>query len=180
MNSTLFGKVLNIELIESNKSVPETIKCLREQIGGSRSIIHNNIGIFFDCSKKGKITVYNYFKHHRGLRKLNTYYVSGNVISKDNKTNIKITSVYNRFDICLQVLSIIVFVILTPILLIFKAHIEGIPFIPFLITCFVFFIIAIIDSINVILIRQKCGSEIVKLMENEIKKRVQNIERWDK
>ncbi len=51
--------------------------------------------------------------------------------------------------------------------------------IPALLASFVVFIIAIINSINITLLRKRQGLKIVKLMENEIKKRVENIERWD-
>ena len=103
MKTTIFRKVINEELIEVNKSVPETIKCLRQQIGGSHNTIPNDMGIFFECSKNGKISMYSYFKQYRGLRNLDIYYVSGNVISKDNKTYVKIISVYKKTDILLRI-----------------------------------------------------------------------------
>ena len=179
MKSTIFKKVLNEELIEVHKSVPETIKCLQAQCGGSHDSIPNDMGIFFDCSKNGKISVNSFFKHRRGLRYLNIYYVGGNVFSRDNKTYVKITSVYKKTDIVLQILLIVLLIILAPIYIFLKSYVEGIFIVPAFIAASIIFIFVIIDSIHTTILRQKCGIEIIKIMENEIRKRLQNLERWN-
>ena len=177
MKSTIFRKVLKEEFIEVNKSVPKTIQYLREIAGGARHKVDNEeIFIFVECSKKGKISVESSFGHSRDIRCLYLFYVYGKVIFKDNKTYVKITSVYKKMDIWLRAL-VLLFII--PITLILKLCIDGILFIPAIIAASVVFIILTIDTIKTTSIRKKYGLEIVKLMEDEIKRRVKKIERWE-
>ena len=180
MKSTLFRKVLKEELIEVNKSVAETINCLCEQLcGEEHKVADNYLSIYFSGLKNGKISVRSSFGRYRDFRfgSLQAYYVYANVISQDNKTYVKITSVYNKLDIWLRIIIIVLF---TPLVVILKLISDGLLFIPAIILCGVVFVIFMIEAIEVTLIRKNHGLKILKLMENAVKKRVQNIERWDK
>ena len=94
MKYTIFREVLHEEFIEVNKSVPETIKCLCEQSGVCNIHTINGIRLFFKCSKKGKISIESSYRHREGLFPI--YSVYGSVISKGNKTYVKIFSVYKN------------------------------------------------------------------------------------
>ena len=180
MKSTIFREVINEELIEVNKSALETIQYLREQSIVSHISKPDNIRVYFKCSKKGKISVVSGFGPHRDLSGFcYIYYVYGSVISKDNKTYVKITSVYKKSDIWLRSLLLVLLILIAPILLLLKTYIEVTFFVPALIASFIVFFIGIIDFIKTTSFRKRDGLVIVTLMENEIKKRVQNIEHWD-
>ena len=176
MKSTIFREVLNEEFIEVDRSVPETIQYLREQSGTCHFSTSNDIRIYFECSKKGKLFVSSNVDAHRGVSELgHIYCVYGNVICKNNKTYIKITSVNKKFDVWLRRLLLILVI---PIFIV-KICLEGHLYIPALLCSFIVLIIGMIDLINTTSIQKNRGLEIVELMENEIKRRVRNIERWD-
>ena len=60
MKSNIFREVLNEEYIEVNKSVSKTIQYLSEISGPVIESLPDDICISFNCSKKGKITVWSY------------------------------------------------------------------------------------------------------------------------
>ena len=179
MKTTIFREVINEELIEVNKSVPETIKCLRETCGVSRPSQKDEMSICFECSKKGKILVTCYYGHHRDIRGLYLYYVYGDVISKDNKTYIRMTSVYKKADMWLRFLLLILLLFLFPIYIITESYINGFFFIPAIVISLLIFMAAMIDTIKITCIRQNDGLNSIELMKNAIKRRVKNIECWD-
>ncbi len=165
---------MNEEFIEVNKSVNETIQYLCEQSGKCHTSTSNDIQMYFECAKNGKFVVTSSFGHSReGLCPI--YHVYGRVISENNKTFVKITSVYKKSDILLRSLLLILIVSL----FILKICIEASLYILAIIASFFVLCIVIIDYIKTTSIRKRYALEIVELMENEIKKRVQNIERWD-
>jgi len=178
MKTTIFKEVLNEELIEVDKSVPETIKRLQETCGISRPSQKEEMNICFKCSKKGKIFVTRHFEQHRDIRGLYLYYVYGEVISKDNKTYIRIISVYKKSDIWLRFLLLILSFFLFPIYVLTKSYINGF-FVPAIVISLLIFITTLVDTIKITSIRKEDGIKSIEIMENAIKKRVKNIERWD-
>ena len=103
------------------------------------------------------------------------YYVYGNVISKDNKTYVKITSVYSRSDIWLRM----IFTALAIPLFILAIYIKGVYNIYAFLASAAVFVIGTADLCMSTFVRRNKKSEIIALMENEIKRRVKNIEKWD-
>ena len=173
MKYTIFSEILNEEFIAVNQSVPETIKCLCEQSGTSYANTANGLKLYFYCSRKGKISVKSSYYHREGLFPI--YYVYGNVISKDNKTYVKVLSVYRKSDIWLR--AIVSFLIIP--LIILSLCLNKVLYLPAVLISFIVAIIGIIDFIKATSIRKKCAFKAVKIMENEIIKRVKNIEHWN-
>ena len=60
-----------------------------------------------------------------------------------------------------------------------KICLDEVLYFPALLVSFIVVLIGIIDFIKTTSIRKNRGLEIVKLMENEIIRRVENIEYWD-
>lgn len=167
MKSKIFKEVLNEEYIEVNKTVPETIRCLCEQSNFSR-----DNDVYFECTKKGEIRTLC------SSVKFPIYRVSGDVFSKDGKTYVKITSVYNKWDIFDRVFSMVLNILpyAALILILCFGKIND----PYLFALAVAGVaIGIIMPIFKMKRRRKRGPELVEKMENEIKRRVKNIERWD-
>jgi len=187
MKKSIFRDILNEEYIEVNKSVSKTIQCLREQSGRCRDSVPNNINdkiqVYFECSKDGRICIENMF---RGIKRdrYRMYYVYGNIVSKDNKTYIKTISFYKKSDIWvhgfLLVLLFVAFLLLLTleITLMLKTSVHEV-YILAAVVSFIIFLIVTIYPIKAIFIRKKHGIELIELMEKELKKRVQNIERWE-
>ncbi|MBO4732977.1 MAG: hypothetical protein J5662_00730 [Clostridia bacterium] len=175
MKSSIFKEVINEEYIEVNRSVADTIRCLCEQSGGCHSETPDGLKLYFDCTKKGKMYVTSGAGGKSIRSTYQLYYVYGNVISKDNKTYVKITSVYSRSDIWLRM----IFTALAIPLFILAVYIKGVYNIYAFLASAAVFVIGTADLCRSTYIRKKQKTEIVALMENEIKRRVKNIEKWD-
>lgn len=173
MKSTIFREVLNEEFIEINKNIHEAIQCLYEQSGVCYISKIDGMKMFFHCSKKGKISMESSFYRREGLFPI--YSVYGSVVSKNNKTYVRIFSVYKKSNVWIR--SILLF-LLIPIFIL-MIYLDKVLYFPAILISLMVIIIGIIDFIKTTSIRKSRGFEIVKIMENEIKKRVENIERWD-
>lgn len=183
MKSTRFIEILDEELVEVNKSVPKTIQCLQEQEGLCRSASPDNSRMFFECSDKGELSVAiendgtaRSRIHTRGMFQF--YYVYGKVISQDNKTYVKITSLYKKLDIlkCCFLLAFII--LLLPLLILYVLLNIGFNILA-LAAVIMVYMISIICLINSFSKRKNNGPKMIEIMKNEMKRRVQNIARWD-
>ena len=103
------------------------------------------------------------------------YSIYGNVVSKNNKTYVRIFSVYKKSNVWIR--SILLF-LLIPIFIL-KIYLDKIFYFPAILISLMVILIGIIDFIKTTSIRKNRGLEMIKIMENEIKKRVKNIERWN-
>lgn len=185
MKSTVFRKIVNEEFIEVDKSVPETIECLRSQSGRVSELESERIGIYLECSKKGKIRVYYSFVRYywRNQSRLKPYSVYGRVVSKDGKTYIKVTSVFNKVNTIIRMLDFPLTIILLP--LVFLKDIRlwlqiPINYLIIAVTiCLAILGFNMAEYYKVAAKEKKLGTKIVTLLENEIKRRVENIKRWD-
>ena len=175
MKSSIFKEVINEEYIEVNRSVADTIRCLCEQSGGGRYETPDGMNLIFDCAKNGRMYVTSGAGGKSIRSTYQLYYVYGNVISKDNKTYVKITSVYSRSDIWLRM----IFTALAIPLFILAVYIKGVYNIYAFLASAAVFVIGTADLCRSTLVRRNKKSEIIALMENEIKRRVKNIEKWD-
>ena len=175
MKSNIFRKVINEEYIEVNRSVPDTVRCLYEQSGGGRHVeTPGGLKLYFDCTEKGKMYVRGAgSKSKTDIYQM--YYVCGNVISKDEKTYVKITTFYKRSDTWLRALDTFLFVLLLG----YTTYRNGVYNIFLLFVTAALLVVGVTDMIRTTAIRKKQKTEIITLMENEIKRRVKNIEKWD-
>lgn len=187
MKSNIFREVLNEEYIEVNKSVSKTIQYLSEISGPVIESLPDDIGISFNCSKKGKITVWSYdpassrrvtlrAKSYDTLYPL--YYVYGQVISKDNKTYIKMNSVYKKSEIYEQFFWTFLAVLLFPVfvlLLLEKAQFN----VPIVIISLLGGFFLSLNRCSSVPQRKSRGLTILPIMENTVKKYAKNIEKWE-
>lgn len=185
MKSTIFREVLSEEYIEVNKSVPATISALREISGSSRDTFPENTVINLSCSKKGKILVSIYRKNitrynfrEQGDNMYPLYYVYGQVMSKDNKTYIKANSVFKKSEIYTEIFWSIFAILFLPLYVIFMLGTEPIK-IPILIVSIIIGFFLSIDSYSSIPLRKSRGYMMLPHMVDEIKKRVEIIEKWE-
>lgn len=161
MKSTVFRKVLNEEYIEVNKSVSETIKCLCEQSGGSYNETPDGMNIHFECLKNGKCYVRCGSNEGRSTKSMyQMYYVYGEVVSRDDKTFVKITSVYEKADFWMRIISTVLAFLFLPVFLIYQ-FIQGQFFLPAALAAFAVFIALTVDLIRSTSIRKNNCSEIV-------------------
>ncbi len=183
MKSTKLIEILDEELIEVNKSVPETIQCLQEQTGLCRSTSPDGSRMFFKCSEKGKLFV-AIENGGTARSRANTmgfyqfYYVYGNVISQDNKTYVKITTVYKKSDILKYCLLLAFIILLLPVLILYILLNIGVNIIA-LAAVTGAHIISTICLITSFSKRKNNRPKMIEIMKNEMKRRVQNIARWD-
>lgn len=104
--------------------------------------------------------------------------MNGEVISKEGKTYVRITSTYNRTDFLWRIFGVALVILLVPFLIL-TALMDGVLnlgiFADILISC----IVGIALILGHTETREKTGKQTVALMEQEIRNRVHNIERWD-
>lgn len=176
MKPSIFRKILNEELIEVNKSLPETIRCLQEQTGMKSH--HDELCIFFSCTPKGKITV-NYLLGYGRRRRisLDIYKVYGEVISDSDKTFVKFTSYYDKRAMLLYIILLALTVVLLPISFLSRVSVPGL-LMPALLVCAATLIVVSYEITKLYRVKKK-GKKLVELMEEELKRRVRNISRWD-
>ena len=174
----IFRKILNEELIEVNKSQSETIRCLCEQNGVKSPF--DGLRIYFYCTPKGKIDVrYRVGYDNRRIKThvLDVYKVNGKVISDSDKTFVKFTSVYDKTALFLYVLLLTVALVVLPVSLLSRVSFQGL-FAPAVTACILTLIAVGIEGVVLYKIK-KNGKKLVELIEEELKRRVRNISRWD-
>lgn len=111
-------KIIDEITIEVDESYQETISKLRQQNGKCSVTDSNQQNLMFYCSKKGKMGIVNadYFgRRHVYIDRFclnelraRTYYVMGKVLNENNKTVVKIYSVYSRAAISNLIFEIVI------------------------------------------------------------------------
>jgi hypothetical protein len=178
MKSTIFRKVLSEEYIEVNKSVPDTIKYLSEIKSGTP---YGDADIYLNCSEKGKIRVGYYIpsKTPKSPENMYSFYkVYGRVIEKDNKTYIKMQTVYKIGTVYLQYVLLLFAFLLIPMCLLAKIPVEKFNIFVFALILFCFYLV-IAHSYTSISKQKKLGFSLIPAMEEKLKKSVETIELWD-
>ena len=187
MKSNIFREVLNEEYIEVNKSVSKTIQYLSEISGPVIESLPDDIGISFECSKKGKITVWSYDptapRRITRFRKSNDtlyplYYVYGQVISKDNKTYIKMNSVYKKSEIYKQFLCTLLAFLIFPFFILYLLEVSRFN-VPIVIISLIGGFFLSLNDYSSVAQRKSRGLTILPIMENTVKKYAKNIEKWE-
>ena len=180
MKNSIFREILNEECIEVNKSVSETIRCLCELSGSNRFFEDEKARVFFFCNQKGKIFVscnvpaQRYEISHRNL-----YHIDGEIISKDGKTYVKLTSVYNRIFVWLTILSLPFMIALIPIAILLKIALPS-EFLAPAIAAVVAAASAVALTVYRLCDVLNRGNTLIRLMEDEFKRHLSNLEQWDK
>ena len=184
MKSTIFRKVLNEEYIEVNKSVTATISALCEISGPGRETFLEDTVITLHCSKKGKIKVSIFRKNvakyqvrERGDNLYPLYYVYGKVLSKDNKTYIKMNSVFKRSDIFIEVFGSLIGVLLMVLYALLLAT-TPIKLVVLLFSVLVSVLLSL-GYFDAFPLRKSRGYMMLPYMEEDLKNHVKIIERWD-
>jgi len=181
MKTTIFQEILDEEYIEVNKSVSKTIQHITELGGLHSKPIRTDTVIICRGSKKGKITITIYnpttlAKSYDNQYPL--YYVYGQVISKDNKTYIHMTSVYKKSEIYIQCLWSILAVLLFP-LICFSLLKRAMFNISTLIISLLLGFFITINERSSVKARKSRGLTMLPHMKNELRKAIETIEKWD-
>ena len=181
MKTTIFREILDEEYIEVNKSVLKTIQHIIELDSLHSEPVRTDAIIICRCSKKGKITVtiYNPTTLARSYdNQYPLYYVYGQVISKDDKTYIHMTSVYKKSEIYIQCLWSILAVLLFPFICfsLLKSAMFNILILIISLLLGFFFTINERSSVRA---RKSRGLTMLPNMKNELRKIIETIEKWD-
>lgn len=112
MNLKGYGKVLDETVIEVNDTVKGTIEKFRQMCGNSYEQDCNEVTLEFSCSKKGIITVSNPASRHDFGRSV---FVVGEVAKHNEKTVVKMYSIYSRFTAVSKAIKTILLISLMPI-----------------------------------------------------------------
>lgn len=118
MRLNLFRRILDETVVEVNGSVPQTITRLCAQNGSCRQLDTYGNTMWFNCTKKGKMTVFCGDESSDlcpPLVDLRPYSVVGRVVAENGKTLVKIHTIYSRVRAALQWLFVLLMVILFPL-----------------------------------------------------------------
>lgn len=204
MSQPTLQEALNEEYIEVSKSVPETVRYLEEQscerTGKCPVPMPNRMRMLFKCSKQGDIKVTSDFGLFRKWGYFlfpliflfyvlcPVYFVRGEVISKDDKTYVKIAPAYKRSHIVIRNFWIALGALLILTLYVpeafeltvveFLGARRGLPMMAFLF-CLFAYLAAIVYAFVLESLHQKNAPLAISLMKEEVKRRVHNIERWE-
>lgn len=140
----------------------------REEINGYQRIE-------FYCTKKGKITVTNSPSRHIE----HTYSTSlyGEVVEQDGKVYVAYYTVYSRYNNVLKIISLIMLTIMSVFAIISAVADAGqkAPYIIFALFC----ALSVLQLINM-LKEKKNAPRDSKIMVEELEKRVEAVNLWDK
>ena len=199
MRAAKLRGLLTEEYIEVSKSVPETVRCLEEQscerAGKCPVPMPDGMRMWFKCSKQGKIkVVYDFgvppFEDRWDPWRFSfpVCFVCGEVISKDDKTYVKIAPAYKRSHIVIRNFWIALGALLILTLYVpeafeltvveFLGARRGLPMMAFLF-CLFAYLAAIVYAFVLESLHQKNAPLAISLMKEEVKRRVHNIEHWE-
>jgi len=131
--------------------------------------------IEFYCSKKGKIAITNPPKKH--IEHTNSTNLYAEIIEQDGKTYITYYTVYSHFNNVLKIISLtmlIVMAILAILLAVSNVDKTVSPIV--LVLCLLFFVYQLFNNAK----EQKNSPNDSKIMINELEKRVEAVNLWDK
>ncbi len=178
MKSTIFKKIIDETTIEVNESFDVTVARLRQQQGMCRETDSLGIDLEFQCDKKGKLCICH-FSRHRKKREFNRIYcVSGEVVTENNKTKVKIYTIHNKYYLAMSVIfAIIEFVLVLLYILSISFSIYEPSKKDILIA--ILGIFAVVYPLHRDSIERRNKDIDLEIMKNEIVKRVTAIDKWD-
>ncbi|MBO5200071.1 MAG: hypothetical protein J6B93_02205 [Clostridia bacterium] len=140
----------------------------REEINGYQQIE-------FYCTAKGKISVTNPPSRHIE----HTYSTSlyGEIVEQDGKTYVEYYTVYSRYNNILKIISLVMLITMCVFAIVFAVADLGkkAPYIIFVVCC----ALSVFQLINT-LKEKKNAPRDSKIMVNELEKRVNAVNLWDK
>ena len=175
MKSTFFNEILVETTMQVNDSYQGAINKLRLQNGRCSNRGKNGEFFRFKCSVKGKMTIDNDVPViFVGGSK---YYAAGEVLVEDKKTVVRVYSAHNRLRLAVRIFITFLFALLL---------IAGIQTYPFtnslLVAVLKILCIAVMLVCDIVMIvkegRKKTTD--LELMKDEIIKRVEAINHWEK
>ncbi len=177
MKSTFLTEIIDEVTIEVDGSYSETINKLRLQTGVCYVTDSNNTELLFKCSKKGEMSIENNVGK-KNLLNGRAYYVIGKVLVENDKTIVKVYSIYSRFDLLSRFFAVAVYLITSLLYFIIKLK-SGNP----ISDKNIFFALALGAFIAVISLSSTKeihnNTSDLEIMKNEIIKRVEAIKRWE-
>lgn len=171
MKSTFYRKILDETVLEAGDTPERTIEKLRQQQGVCRTADFDGDPIEFFCSKKGKISVSNIARKRPEYDR--STYVLGEVTVENDKTVVKIYTVYDRLNYFVRLLCLGLSVVAGVLALLFA---EGAVSVIGLLIAIVFSISLCVSSFNE---KQTMHTDF-EIMKAEIANRVQAVADWEK
>ena len=140
----------------------------REEINGYQRIE-------FYCTKKGKITVTNPPSRH--IEHTYSTALYGEVIEQDGKTYVAYYTVYSHYNNVLKIISLVMLTAMSVLAIVSTVADSGkkAPYIIFVLCC-ALFIFQLINTLK----EKKNAPRDSKIMVEELEKRVEAVNLWDK
>ena len=143
--------------------------------GLCREEINDYQRIEFYCTKKGKITVTN--PPSRRIEHTFSTALYGEIIEQDGKTYIDYYTVYSHYNNILKIISLVILTVMSVFAITFAIldSTQKTPYIIFLLCC-AFFVFQLINTLK----EKKNAPRDSKIMIEELAKRVEAVNLWDK
>lgn len=184
MKIPFYLKVINKTSVEVDAGYQETIDRLRELSCGCTESDSIGRGLYFYCDENGKFHYYSLSNSRRRTKAIRTAYILGEVVFDKGKTRLDIYSVLDRsakyFLYFYWVFASIIFLGLLAFLVF--AKINGLAFGILDWRCLTLAILGIISVFVAVFRHEKEGDNILpdlEIMEKDILKRINAVERWD-
>ncbi len=153
----------------------DAIDKLMQLQGLCREEINGYQRIEFYCTKKGEITATNPPSKH--IEHTYSTALYGEVIEQDGKTYVEYYTVYSRYNNALKIISLVMLTVMS-VFAIASAVVDSTgkaPYIIFLLCC-AFYVFQLINTLK----EKKNAPRDSEIMVEELKKRVEAVNLWDK
>ncbi len=161
--------------LEIFTSKADAIDKFMQMQGVCREELSNENLIEFHCSKKGKIAITNPPKKH--IEHTNSTSLYAEIIEQDGKTYITYYTVYSHFNNVLKIISLIMLIVMAILAIVLAVSNVDKTVSPIvLIFCLLFFVYQLFNNAK----EQKYSPNDSKIMINELEKRVDAVNLWDK
>lgn len=181
MKSTFFTKIIDTTEIEVKADYNVTIERLKIQQGKCRETDSRHINLEFMCHDDGRFCVCNCSRHKKRREFNRLYSVIGQVETEQDKTKVKIYSLYNRWYHIDQIFTAILFPLLVlsvGIKFYSEYFIEyGFTSVPIFLVIYLLLCIYLFPS--KIFKEKRNKTKDLEIMKNEIIKRVKAVDKWE-
>lgn len=179
MKNTIFTKIIEQSELEVKADFKTTIERLKDQQGICRETDSRQVTLEFFCHDDGRICICNYSRRRQRRDTNRLYSVIGQVVTEEEKTKVKIYSIFNRINYFLSAVAAVLYLVMFALYFIiaYKAGIVPGTKDLYLLILSVFAILLYPLSFR----KEKRTKEAdLYIMKNEIIKRVNAIDKWDK
>lgn len=179
MKSTIFTKIIEQSELEIKTDCKTAIERLKAQQGICRETDSRQVTLEFLCHDDGRICVCNYSRHKPRRDPNRLYSVIGQVTEENGKTKIKIYSLFNRTNYILSAVAALLYLLVVAFYFITAYKAGIVPGTKDLYRL-IFSVLAIFLYPLVYQKQERDKANDLYIMKQEIIKRVNAIDKWDK